>query len=83
MKRLLLLLLRGYAYCISPFTAPRCRFFPSCSEYAEQALREHGIARGGWLAIRRVGRCHPFHPGGHDPVPNATNDSERPHPDRR
>lgn len=74
MKRLLIALLRGYGRYISPFTAPRCRFFPSCSEYAEEAIRRHGIPRGGWLALRRILRCHPFRPGGYDPVPGADHD---------
>jgi putative membrane protein insertion efficiency factor len=69
MKRVLLGLVRGYARYISPFTPPRCRFFPSCSEYAEEAIRRHGTLRGGWLAVRRILRCHPFCAGGYDPVP--------------
>jgi putative membrane protein insertion efficiency factor len=63
------LLLRVYRRLISPLLAPRCRFAPSCSSYAEQALRDHGALRGSWLAVRRVARCHPFNPGGYDPVP--------------
>ena len=68
MTRLLLVLIRGYSRWISPFLAPHCRFFPTCSAYAEEAVRLHGPARGGWLALRRVLRCHPFHEGGHDPA---------------
>lgn len=75
MTRALLALLRGYRYLISPFTAPRCRFFPTCSAYAEEALRTHGLWRGGGLALRRFSRCHPLHPGGHDPVPRAPGDT--------
>lgn len=74
MKRILFGLVRGYARYISPFTAPSCRFFPSCSEYAEEAIRRHGTLRGGWLALRRVLRCHPFRPGGYDPVPGPRGD---------
>jgi uncharacterized protein len=59
----------AYQRLISPFLPPACRFAPSCSEYARQALLEQGIARGAWLALRRVARCHPFHPGGYDPPP--------------
>lgn len=72
--RLLLLLLRGYR-AVSAATPARCRFAPTCSAYAATALAQHGAVRGGWLAARRVARCHPFHPGGHDPVPPATRPS--------
>ncbi len=61
--------IRLYQRWISPCIPPSCRFCPSCSEYAAQALQRHGLARGGWLALRRLLRCHPFHPGGYDPVP--------------
>ncbi len=61
--------LRIYQYAISPLLGRSCRFYPTCSEYAIEALRRHGLLRGGWLATRRVARCHPWHPGGHDPVP--------------
>lgn len=67
--RLLLAVVSGYRRWISPLLGPRCRFAPTCSAYAEQALRSHGAGRGSWLALRRLVRCHPFHPGGHDPVP--------------
>ncbi|MBP7546716.1 MAG: membrane protein insertion efficiency factor YidD [Corallincola sp.] len=69
LARLLILLVRGYQLIISPLLGPRCRFTPSCSCYAIDALRLHGPWRGTWLAVRRLGRCHPLHPGGHDPVP--------------
>ncbi|MBA2528975.1 MAG: membrane protein insertion efficiency factor YidD [Euzebyales bacterium] len=65
---LLSLLVRGYRL-VPHFGPPRCRFYPSCSSYALQALQDHGGVRGTWLAIRRLGRCHPFHPGGVDHVP--------------
>ena len=71
MTTVLLLLVRGYRRFVSPLLGARCRFAPSCSAYAEEALRRHG-ARGAWLAVRRLARCHPFHPGGHDPVPDLT-----------
>jgi len=67
--RLLLGLLRGYRRWISPALGQRCRFAPSCSAYAIEALTAHGAGRGSWLTLRRLSRCHPFHPGGHDPVP--------------
>jgi len=62
-------LIQVYRYGISPFLGVRCRFEPSCSQYAVDALRSHGLLKGLWLAVCRVGRCHPWHPGGYDPVP--------------
>lgn len=62
-------LVRGYQLFISPFVPPSCRFHPTCSHYAIEALQKHGAIHGLWLAIRRIARCHPWHPGGHDPVP--------------
>ena len=69
MLHLLVGLIRAYRRVLSPLLGKRCRFHPTCSAYAEGALREHGVLRGGWLALHRVGRCHPFNPGGYDPVP--------------
>jgi uncharacterized protein len=66
---LLLSGLRLYRTAISPLRPPVCRYTPSCSAYAVEALELHGVARGGWLALRRLLRCHPLHAGGHDPVP--------------
>lgn len=62
-------LIRGYQLVISPLLGPRCRFLPTCSDYAMEAIERHGAARGSWLATRRLLRCHPFNPGGIDPVP--------------
>lgn len=67
--RPLIWLVRGYQLAISPLLPPSCRFYPTCSCYAIEALQRHGALRGGWLALRRIARCHPWHPGGHDPVP--------------
>ena len=68
-QRLLIGLIRTYQYVLSPWLGNQCRFTPTCSEYARQAVLTHGALKGTWLALRRVGRCHPWHPGGHDPVP--------------
>jgi hypothetical protein len=65
----LIWLVRGYQLLISPFVPPSCRFHPTCSHYAIEALQKHGALKGAWLAVRRIVRCHPWHPGGHDPVP--------------
>ncbi|MFZ6753880.1 membrane protein insertion efficiency factor YidD [Undibacterium sp. Dicai25W] len=72
MKTLLLLLLRFYKYAISPMLGQNCRFYPSCSEYAAQAIQIHGAAKGCLLAGKRVCKCHPWHPGGVDHVPPAS-----------
>ncbi|HEY9611444.1 membrane protein insertion efficiency factor YidD [Allocoleopsis sp.] len=69
MKILLIWLIRGYRSFISPLFPPVCRFQPTCSSYAIQAIERFGAWRGSWLAIRRISRCHPFHAGGYDPVP--------------
>lgn len=69
MKRVLLGIIRLYQYLLSPWVGSQCRFHPTCSEYARQALEDHGAGRGSWLAARRLVRCHPWHPGGFDPVP--------------
>jgi len=69
LSKLLSLLILGYRYAVSPHLGMHCRFHPTCSAYALEALRRHGAARGMWLALGRVARCHPWHPGGHDPVP--------------
>lgn len=66
---LVLSLLRLYRFLLSPLLGQRCRFYPSCSEYASGCIHKHGLLRGCYLAVRRILRCHPFHPGGVDPVP--------------
>ena len=65
----LVLLIKFYQLCISPFTPPSCRFTPTCSQYALEALRKHGLFKGSWLALRRILRCHPWGGSGYDPVP--------------
>lgn len=69
MKKVFLIPIRFYQKWISPALPPSCRFYPSCSEYACQAIEKYGVVRGGWLGLRRISRCHPFNPGGFDPVP--------------
>ena len=73
MKKLLLSLIRFYRRSISPLFPPSCRFVPTCSQYALEAIEKYGAARGGWLALKRFLRCHPFHKGGwYDPVPSKS-----------
>jgi putative membrane protein insertion efficiency factor len=74
MQNLILFLLRLYRVALSPLVGPRCRFYPSCSRYAQIAVERHGAAKGSYLAIRRLARCHPWHPGGIDPVPGLGRD---------
>jgi len=68
-QQLLALLIRGYQRLLSPLLPPSCRFHPSCSQYALEAIHRHGALKGSWLAVRRLARCHPFNAGGFDPVP--------------
>lgn len=81
MKRLLLALIRFYQQVISPLKPPSCRFYPTCSSYAIEAIERFGVCKGGWLAVKRLSKCHPFHEGGFDPVPmkNHCHDHEAPH----
>lgn len=75
LKRALIMLINVYKLTISPLLGPRCRFYPSCSLYAVQAIQTHGAARGCYLALKRLLRCHPWHAGGYDPVPETGNTS--------
>ncbi|MFP4343277.1 MAG: membrane protein insertion efficiency factor YidD [Anaerolineales bacterium] len=74
MRAVVLWLIRGYQRFVSPLFLPSCRFTPTCSHYAHEAIDRHGLVRGGWLSIRRLLRCHPFNPGGYDPVPLTQED---------
>lgn len=69
MSKLIVALIQVYRYTLSPLLGPSCRFHPSCSEYAQQAVMRHGALRGAWLTVTRILRCNPWHCGGHDPVP--------------
>lgn len=69
MSRIVLALIRFYQLAISPWLLPRCRYQPTCSQYAIEAVQKHGALKGGWLALRRIGRCHPWGSSGYDPVP--------------
>jgi uncharacterized protein len=69
MKTIALAIIRFYQKLISPLLPPSCRFTPTCSHYSYEAIQKHGFIKGSWLAVKRIGRCHPFNPGGYDPVP--------------
>ena len=71
MRKLLIGLIQVYRYVLSPLLGPCCRYTPTCSQYAIEAISLHGVFRGSWLAIKRVGTCHPWHAGGYDPVPES------------
>ena len=81
MRKILILIIRAYQYLLSPMMGPSCRFYPSCSCYAQEALERHGVTKGGWLAVRRLLRCHPWHPGGIDLVPEQS-DQNHIHPQK-
>ncbi|ATE72530.1 Protein YidD [Lysobacter capsici AZ78] len=79
--RLLIALLRGYKRWISPLLGQRCRFHPSCSAYSMEAIGRFGALKGSWLTLKRLGRCHPLHPGGFDPVPPLDPSADPPSPE--
>jgi putative membrane protein insertion efficiency factor len=76
-QKILIAVIRIYRYLLSPWLGQSCRFYPSCSHYALESIETHGSARGSWLALRRLLRCHPWHTGGYDPVPPATHSHSR------
>ncbi|MBT3394676.1 MAG: membrane protein insertion efficiency factor YidD [Waddliaceae bacterium] len=69
MKYIFIALVKLYQLTLRPFLGENCRFYPSCSEYSQEAIKKHGVFRGSWLTIKRIVKCGPWHPGGHDPVP--------------
>ena len=75
-NRVVIFFIRGYRLLISPMFPPSCRYLPTCSEYAIDALTTHGLWRGGWLALRRLGRCHPWGGSGYDPVPRNSDGAD-------
>ena len=68
MKKIMILLIRGYQIFLSQLLGSNCRFTPTCSQYAIEAIRKYGVLKGGWMSIKRICKCHPWHPGGYDPV---------------
>lgn len=76
MKKILMSIIKFYQKAISPLTPPSCRFHPTCSNYGLEAIETHGALKGSWLAIRRISKCHPFHEGGYDPVPDKRNKND-------
>ncbi|MBE1555460.1 membrane protein insertion efficiency factor YidD [Sporosarcina limicola] len=77
MKKVLMVIIRFYQKAISPLTPPSCRFYPTCSHYGLEAIDKHGALKGSWLAVRRISKCHPFHEGGFDPVPEKFYDKSK------
>lgn len=77
MRHILVKILSVYQYLISPLLGHRCRFFPSCSDYAKQAINGYGSLKGSFLTVKRICKCHPFHPGGYDPVPEKSQMNRR------
>ena len=76
MRKLLIILIHGYRYLLSPFLGTHCRYTPSCSQFTVEAIEVHGILRGTWLGLKRIGSCHPWHAGGYDPVPGHSSDHQ-------
>lgn len=78
MRKILIGIIRIYQYGISPYLPPHCRYTPTCSAYAVEAISQFGILRGSWMAIKRIGRCHPWHEGGYDPLPENEHKPHKP-----
>jgi len=79
MKRVLISMIRGYAYLISPLLGNNCRYLPSCSAYTQEAIARFGAWKGLWMGLKRISRCHPFHEGGYDPVPDNSDHRDHEH----
>lgn len=79
MRTVAIRFIRFYRYLISPLLGDCCRFYPSCSHYGEEAFARHGVLKGGWLTLKRISKCHPFHPGGIDWVPDSKNTDQPNH----
>ncbi|MCB1666889.1 MAG: membrane protein insertion efficiency factor YidD [Porticoccaceae bacterium] len=77
MKTFFLLLIKGYQYLLSPLLGNNCRFYPSCSDYSREAIERYGLVKGGYLSLRRIVKCHPYHEGGYDPVPKQETQTEK------
>ena len=76
MKKIVIGIIKLYQKVISPLTPPSCRFYPTCSHYGIEAVEKHGALKGSWLAVRRISKCHPFHEGGFDPVPEIESEKK-------
>jgi uncharacterized protein len=79
----MIVVIRAYRLCLSPWLGQQCRFHPTCSVYALEAIERHGAVKGGWLSIARIARCHPWHAGGYDPVPGSAEAPPAPAPSRQ
>ena len=77
MKTFFLLLIKGYQYLLSPLLGNNCRFYPRCSDYSREAIERYGLVKGGYLSLRRIVKCHPYHEGGYDPVPKQETQTEK------
>ena len=77
MRKIFILPIWAYRYFLSPFLGSNCRYYPSCSAYAQESIERFGVIKGGWMATRRITRCHPWHEGGYDPVPENVNDHNK------
>lgn len=82
LQKILIVIIRFYQVVISPLKPPTCRFYPTCSHYGLEAIKRFGPIKGGWLTIKRIVKCHPFHPGGFDPVPEKNGNQKNTYPNK-